>query len=241
MGRRTRSDPSSVDVGNSDNQDADGRNHSIDGGSDIETAAGGGSDGSSSVVDPGSVGGNSDSKPGRKPRSDRGKPRGSRADKAEDKINLGDFAQIISEIHSGIALLANIPELALDESKDEHIKLARAIERVKRHYDLPSVSPIALDWFLLLKAVFMIYGARLIAYNLRTRAENARPINNPPAVMRQAPINPTAPPPAQPTPKPPPNAPINIQPAPGVIRAATIPGFEGVTIDVPVGGSTKQH
>jgi hypothetical protein len=139
----------------------------------------------------------------------------------------------LSEIHSGIALMVNVPELALDEAQEEHIKLARAIERVKRHYDLPSISPVALDWFLLLKAAFMIYGSRLIAYNLRRRAEAAKVVS-PPAVVKPAQPAPTAPPPKAPTPAPPPDAPVGMRPPPTHIRSAPIPGFENVTIDVPV-------
>lgn len=244
MARRARSDTPKSDDGNSDGESPDGGNRSVDSGlPDTPTTDPSGP--GDSVIDPASIAGNSgDSEPRkRKQRSDRGQPRGSRSEK-ETKIDLGDFAQILSEIHSGIALFAGIPEIALDESADEHVKLARAIERVKRHYDLPSVSPIALDWFMLLKTFGLVYGSRIIAYNMRMRAENARPINPTPSVTAHAPnspqqARPTAPPPQQPTPRPPANAPIGIVPAPGVIRAAAIPGFENVTLDINVAGSNK--
>lgn len=238
MAKRARPNPSSVDDGNSDVQDAIGGSGGVDSGSVDASAAASGDSGS--TVDPASFGGsNNDSGTGgRKPRSDRGRARGPRADKAQDKIDLGDFAQILSEIHSGVAMMVNVPELALDEANGEHVKLSRAIQRVMRHYDLPSVSPIALDYFMLIKTAGLVYGSRIIAYNLRQRAERARPINQPAQVQTGQPAAPQAPqqaapkaanaPPVQPT------RPVQFTPPPGAVRAATIPGFENIDIVVPM-------
>lgn len=238
MARRARSIASDPPIGNSDGENPDGGNRGVNSGVPDTDAATGGDSGT--VINPASVGGSdNDSEPRqRKQRSDRGKPRGARSEKA-DKIDLGDFAQILSEIHSGIAMMANIPELALDEASGEHTKLARAIERVKRHYDLPNVSPIAVDWFMLAKTAGLIYGSRIIAYNLRQRAENARPINQPAQVQTSAPAAPAAPkapnaPPVQPA------QPVRFTPPPGAVRAAPIPGFENVDIVVPQNPNTRQ-
>jgi hypothetical protein len=244
MAKRARPTPPDFTLGDSEPENGDGGNNGTDGGSGGETSADSASD-SGSVINPGTIAGNSGDSGTRqrKQRSDRGKSRGPRSEKGS--IDLGDFAQILSEIHSGIALATSIPEIALDESAEEHIKLARAIERVKRHYDLPTVTPVALDWFLLGKAILLIYGSRIIAYNMRMRANNAKPVNNPPAMVNAKPNQP------QPSaPPPPPNAPPKqsagpiaqpFAPPPSHIRAAPIPGFEGITLDIPANGSAKPN
>lgn len=233
MARRARSVAPDIALGNSDGKEPDGGDRSVDSGVPDTNAAPGGDSGS--TIDPASFGGsNNDSEPrSRKQRSDRGRPRGPRSEKA-DKIDLGDFAQILSEIHSGIAMMVNVPELSLDENSQEHIKLARAIERVKRHYDLPNISPVAVDWFMLAKTAGLIYGSRIIAYNLRRRAENARPINQPAQVQTSTPARPDAPPRAPNAPPTQAAQPARFTPPPGAVRAAPIPGFENIDIVVPM-------
>jgi hypothetical protein len=237
MARRTRSNTPIAPVGDSVAENQDGSERSNDGGG-VDAASGPGSDGT--VIEPGAIAGgsdNGDQSRQRKHRSDRGAKRGPRGEKA-DKIDLGDFAQILSEVHSGVALMTNIPELALDETSEEHIKLARAMQRVIRHYDLPSVDAKTLDHFLLAKTLCVIYGTRLIAYNMRRRAERARAVNPPPALgAKQSPTATQAsPPPPMPVNPASPTVPTKapFAPPPTHIRSAPIPGFEHITVDVPV-------
>jgi hypothetical protein len=75
-----------------------------------------------------------------------------------------------------LAYLTSIPEFALDEEKQEHEKIARAIARVARHYDIPVLEAKTRDWLMLCKTLGIIYGSRIIAYNLRTRGDAAKTV-----------------------------------------------------------------
>lgn len=132
----------------------------------------GGSD-PGSVIEPGKLTSGSSDNTGqrsRKRRSDAGQSRGPRAQKA-DATDLGSIAEIISEVHSMLALMLQTPELALDESKGEHEKLARALNRVAAHYNIPILDPKTRDWIMLAKTAGVIYGSRVMAVYLRMQAE----------------------------------------------------------------------
>lgn len=144
-------------------------------------------------------------------------------------------------MHSGIAFLTGIPEIALDEKSDEHTKLARAVERVARHYDIPALDPITHDWLMLFKTLALIYGSRVLAYNMRVAGDRATPVKPAPSAVNQpsgaapAPPKPQAPAPQQSTPNGA-RVPVTIQG--DTIRAAPIPGLPDVVLDIPVNQPT---
>lgn len=152
--------------------------------------------------------GNSGEPVGRKRRADAGRKRGPRS--KTDAADLGSLAEIISETHSMLAYMTGIQEMALDETKEEHVKLARAVNRVAAHYDLPAIDPKTRDWLLLAKTAGIIYGSRFMAYQARRgsakSAAPAKPASAQTEVLKQAP-------PQQ-------NAKTS-----GVYREVTIPGF----------------
>jgi hypothetical protein len=95
-----------------------------------------------------------------------------------------------------LAFATGIPEFALDESKGEHEKLARAAERVARHYNIPALDPVTRDWIMLAKTAGIIYGSRTLAYLNRTSAQRAAPAARAVPQPRQpeTPAAPVAPP-----------------------------------------------
>lgn len=127
--------------------------------------------------------------------------------------------------------MTGVPEFALDEQKEEHTKLARAVARVAAHYDIPALDPVTHDWIMLFKCLLLIYGTRLLAYQMRTRAESARNITPKPGLAQPAPPPPPAPAPQAPQGQAAPQQPIPtgtrapVAPANNVLRAAAIPGF----------------
>jgi hypothetical protein len=150
------------------------------------------SGGDGAIVEPSTVaGGTGDSDPVRKRRADAGRKRGPRGEKT-DKIDLGEFAEILSEVHSFLAFISSVPEFALDETVDEHNKMARAFSRVARHYDIPVLDPIVRDWIMLFKTLALIYGAHFMAYNERQRGNRAKNVTPLAPAGRSAPLG-TAP------------------------------------------------
>jgi len=73
-----------------------------------------------------------------------------------------------------IAWATGTPELALDEEKEEHVILTRAVANVARHYGITVPSGKVVDWANLLKCLSVIYGPRIGAIALRHRAERAK-------------------------------------------------------------------
>jgi len=95
-----------------------------------------------------------------------------------------------------LAFATGISEFALNEEKGEHEKLARAAERVARHYNIPVPDPVTRDWIMLAKTAGIIYGGRALAYYNRTQSapravpqRTVTPAQNP---VRQAPNPPPA-------------------------------------------------
>lgn len=113
-----------------------------------------------------------------------------------------------------LATITGNQMLAIDT--DEAGKLAQAMQRVARHYDVPGLSQQTIDWIGLIQTVGAIYGSRIMAARMERAAERA-----------------TKPPPA---PKPEPIRP-NMQAATngGGVAPAEIPGLGTVTVDVPGG------
>ncbi len=64
--------------------------------------------------------------------------------------------------HAGLAIAFNAPKLTLDEMEGE--KLAGAVQKVLRHYDLPDVASETKDWIGLIIVAGSIYGPRLAAH-----------------------------------------------------------------------------
>lgn len=64
--------------------------------------------------------------------------------------------------HAGIAIAFNSPKLSLDDLEGE--KLAGAVQKVLRHYDLPDVASETKDWIGLIIVAGSIYGPRMAAY-----------------------------------------------------------------------------
>lgn len=78
--------------------------------------------------------------------------------------------------HAAIALAFNAPKMTLDEIEGD--KLAGAVQKVLRHYDLPDVASETKDWIGLIITAGSIYGPRMAAH----WAEKNTP---PPAPTRQ--------------------------------------------------------
>lgn len=153
---------------------------------------------------------------------------------------------MLSEAHAFAALALATPELMLDEEKDEHKKLARAVARVADHYDITKfVGLPSHPLFGLARVAVALYIPRLIAIKMRHAAERAKDVTPkpqsglaPPPPRPEAP-RPQAPPVAQTAPQQPSRSPVASPPS--HIRAAPIPGFEGITIDVPIAGAGKPN
>lgn len=64
--------------------------------------------------------------------------------------------------HAGLAIAFNAPKLSLDEMEGE--KLAGAVQKVLRHYDLPDVASETKDWIGLIIVAGSIYGPRMAAH-----------------------------------------------------------------------------
>lgn len=96
---------------------------------------------------------------GRKPRSDAGRARGPRK---SAPLDLTDLKDIVVLAHAGISIAFNAPKLQLDDMEGE--KLAAAVQKVLRHYDLPDVASETKDWIGLIIVAGSIYGPRMAAH-----------------------------------------------------------------------------
>lgn len=65
-------------------------------------------------------------------------------------------------VHAGVAIAFSAPKLAIDEMEGE--KLAGAVQKVLRHYDLPDVASETKDWIGLMIVAGSIYGPRMAAH-----------------------------------------------------------------------------
>jgi len=70
--------------------------------------------------------------------------------------------------HVAIATAFNAPKLQLED--DEGEKLAGAVQKVLRHYDLPDIASETKDWLGLIMVCGTIYGTRFMAYQFEKNA-----------------------------------------------------------------------
>jgi hypothetical protein len=63
--------------------------------------------------------------------------------------------------HAGLAMAFNAPKIEIDQMEGE--KLAGAVQKVLRHYDLPDVASETKDWIGLMIVCGSIYAPRLAA------------------------------------------------------------------------------
>lgn len=191
---------------------------------------------SGSVVNPADIGnaggsdGGSDNAGSDAPRAKRGRPAGSRNRTKEDQVNLGEFADLIRDAHVILAGMATMPELMIDDNDAE--RLAKAAAKVIDHYELNRIVGVTTHPVVGLgRVAFAIYFPRIMAARFRRAAENAKPVQAAPAGLAPPAPAPKAPQPQQPPARP---AAPPIATPPGAIRASPVPGFEHVTIDVPI-------
>ncbi len=231
MAKRSRRGSRDTIDGNSQPEQPSDDAERTGGGSADETeqpAAGGGS-----VIDIGAAGddpdGNdADSSGERKRRSDAGRKRG--AYKKTNKVDLGEFSEIIRELHIGLAAFTACPELELDPKEDEHKKVADALARLAEYYEITKIVGVATHPLVgVARIMWAIYIPRIIAIRMRFAMERARNVTPAASTLARPPAPQQPPKPAAP---PAPGA-----PAPTHMRAAPIPGFENAPpIDVPVTG-----
>lgn len=128
------------------------------------------SDGHDSI-DPASIGGSATGSGGGSADSDDngsqsgerrgpGRPKGSRRKSAP--LDLSDLKDIVLMAHMAIATAFSAPRLQLEDAEGE--KLAGAVQKVLRHYDLPDVASETKDWLGLIMVAGTIYGTRFMAY-----------------------------------------------------------------------------
>lgn len=72
-------------------------------------------------------------------------------------------------LHTIAANLTKVPELALAD--EEARSIAKAVARVSEHYDI-AASEKTLAWVNLAMIAGSVYGPRILAYELRKKAEN---------------------------------------------------------------------
>lgn len=71
--------------------------------------------------------------------------------------------------HVGLSVAFGTERLQLDDSEGE--KLAAAVEKVARHYDIPDVASETKDWIGLIICAGTIYGSRFAAWKMEKMAE----------------------------------------------------------------------
>lgn len=116
---------------------------------------------------------------GRKQRSDKGQPRGSRkssgtqTSKAPLDINFVEF--LLVSAHAAVASATKIQEAEI--TTDEAHRLALSIQHVSTYYPV-AIDPKTQAWIALIMCAGGIYGSRAISYVARMNAEkNAAPAN----------------------------------------------------------------
>ena len=109
----------------------------------------------------------------RRPRSDKGKPRGKRGAGASTQGSLGltHLATLLASLHIGLAVALDAPELAL--TPDQADALANATADVLACYDV-GMSAKNAAWLNLAMTAGGIYGGKLIALSARKRAHRQR-------------------------------------------------------------------
>lgn len=112
--------------------------------------------------------GSGGSEPTRKPRSDRGRPRG-QARKKESVDISGLIAENLFACHAFLAGLSGKDILRIEEKEAEQV--GGAIQNVARHYDIPGVDQKTVDWIRLARTLGMVYGTRLFAMRMSAPAK----------------------------------------------------------------------
>lgn len=118
----------------------------------------------------GSSGGNTGTIGGRKPRADKGRPRGPRSGTAKNPTHLGGWEDALLAVHIALAGVSHCPELELDE--DEARKVTVALDRLAGHYNVVP-SETAKVWINFAGAIGSVYGPRAIAIKKRLDREAA--------------------------------------------------------------------
>lgn len=74
--------------------------------------------------------------------------------------------------HVGLSIATGSEKFTLEDSEGE--KLAAAVEKVARHYDVPAVSSEVMDWIGLIIVCGSIYGPRLMAAKIDRMADKPK-------------------------------------------------------------------
>jgi hypothetical protein len=153
-----------------------------------------GNDAGGNTIDPSGLVGETAPEPAarvRKPRSDAGKPRGSRtAQKAKtstSSLDLSGLAGILVGLTETIAAWRDVPEIGLDESEAKNLMVAT--QNVLRHYSVETTQKGA-DFIALFGVISMTVGTRIGAYNIRVRAEKAERMQQPRQTFRPTVVQP---------------------------------------------------
>lgn len=144
-------------------RDNDIGSENADSGTSIEIGGGAGEVG---TIDPASLLAAEPGEPvntGRKPRSDRGKPRGPR-NKAQVQTYISSLGGVLYLIHSTLSEVTKTPELELSE--DEAKNVAQAAEELASQYEI-AASEKQRAWFQFISVCAAVYGSRAIAIGRR--------------------------------------------------------------------------
>lgn len=133
------------------------------------------------IASGGSTGNNDGSGRTRKPRSDAGKPRGTRAGKKKAQETVEPFLMMA---HQWAAVLLHTPELELEQNEAKQLSDAYAV--FCQHHDIPVLSEKRMSEINLIGAALIIYGPRMVAVRNRIkqesrakRAKNVTPFQQP--------------------------------------------------------------
>jgi len=99
----------------------------------------------------------------------RGRPAGAGNRAKTAAVDVNGVESILFSIHLALASLTSTPELTLDPAESK--ALAQAAANVARHYDMPGMSQVMVDWGNLIVVAATCYGSRLMAVRLRHAKE----------------------------------------------------------------------
>lgn len=105
----------------------------------------------------------------RRPRSDTGTRRGPRTKSAP--LDLTDLKDVLLMAHAALAMGFRNPDIEL--VPDEAEKLASAMTKVARHYNIPDIASETKDWIGLIIVAGTIYGPRISASYAERRMKAA--------------------------------------------------------------------
>src|SRR5271166_686667 len=87
------------------------------------------------------------------------------------KVNADGLEAILLSVHLTLAGLTKTPELALTEPEAKQLAVCSA--NVARHYEIPGLSEVAMDWTYLIVAIVLTYQPRMKAIGRRKKDEAA--------------------------------------------------------------------